>query len=83
MQTWTEIKCYACSRVCAEIARAPGMQIELDGAWDGAGCTLDRKALRCRRCRGQVYLGETYRHYVLLPEAANREADHSPAIAAG
>lgn len=66
MEVWTDVKCYACSRVCGE---APGrgehleMLRRLQLLLPGPHCRLADGELRCSRCGSLVYPEDTYSGY--------------------
>lgn len=66
MELWTEIKCFACSRVCGEAPGKGDHLVMLRGAGrlvPGPLCTLEEGQLRCSRCGSLVYPGETFSSY--------------------
>ena len=75
MEMWTDVKCYMCSRVCGE---SPGRGEHLERLramgrmLPGPFCTLIHGALRCSRCGGPVYPGESYSEYASAPPEETR-----------
>jgi len=75
MNLWTEVKCHACSRICGEtegVAPPVWVLSRVDRILPVAGCKVKFGTnLRCGRCGGKVYPGETYRGARQeLPQAA-------------
>lgn len=64
MNLWTEVKCHACSRICGEfegVGPAVWVLSRVDRILPVAGCSVKSETnLRCGRCGGKVYPGDTY-----------------------